>query len=263
MRIFISWSGERSRAVAELLNEWLQCVLQASTPWMSSKDIDRGSLWFNEITDQLQNTSIGIICLTKENKNNPWILFEAGALAKGLSSNRVCTFLIDLEPTDVGNPLAQFNHTFPVKESIWQLVITLNNSLKEQKLKEKTLEQVFNTYWKQFEEKFNKILSNYPETEKTEKRSENDILLEILSSTRSMERRIRMIENDKSQNKNENTKNHRPYQASSPDEAEMLIKSLLNDGVPEDVIINMLSDQDVPRQFTKRILKDCNQDCIV
>ncbi len=151
MNVFLSWSGERSKAVAELLDEWLQCVIQAVEPWMSSKDIDRGSLWFSEINDQLQNTSIGIICLTNENKTKPWILFEAGALAKGLSTNRVCTFLIDLEPTDIGTPLSQFNHTLPDQSGLWELVRTLNTSLKESSLKEKILEQVFEVYWAKFE----------------------------------------------------------------------------------------------------------------
>lgn len=195
MKVFISWSGERSKLVAELLDEWIQCVIQAVNPWMSSKDIDRGSLWFSEITDQLSSTGIGIICLTKENKEKPWILFEAGALAKGLTSTRICTFLIDLEPSDVGNPLAQFNHTFPVKESVWELVRTLNNILKENALKEKILNEVFETYWPKFEKDFNKILTSTKEG-KIEKRSEDDILTEILSSTRTMERRIRGLENN-------------------------------------------------------------------
>lgn len=114
MKIFISWSGRRSQAVAEMLNDWIKCVLQASRPWLSTRDIDRGALWFSEIHDQLRDTSVGIICLTQENKERPWILFESGALAKGLSSNRVCTFLIDLKPSDLQDPLAQFNHTSPV-----------------------------------------------------------------------------------------------------------------------------------------------------
>src|SRR5690349_13640049 len=116
MKVFISWSGARSRAVAELLNDWLKCVLQALRPWLSTQDIDRGALWFTEIHGQLNDTSIGIVCLTQENKNRPWILFESGALAKGLSTSRVCTLLIDLEPSDLDDPLAQFNHTFPRKD---------------------------------------------------------------------------------------------------------------------------------------------------
>ncbi|EOG7752842.1 TIR domain-containing protein [Vibrio cholerae] len=197
MNVFLSWSGDRSKAVAELLDSWLQCVIQAVDPWMSSKDIDRGSLWFSEINDQLQNTTIGIICLTQENKNKPWILFEAGALAKGLSNSRVCTFLIDLEPTDVGTPLSQFNHTFPSQNGLWELVRTLNNSLKDKGLKEKTLELVFETYWPKFESEFNEILKITPQAGESHKRSEDEILLEILNSTRSMERRIRSIENER------------------------------------------------------------------
>ena len=111
MKIFISWSGDRSRAVAELLRDWIKCVLQATQPWISARDIDRGAIWFSEIGNQLQDCTVGIICITQENKNKPWILFEAGALAKGLTSSRVCTLLVDLTPADLQNPLAQFNHT--------------------------------------------------------------------------------------------------------------------------------------------------------
>jgi len=180
MKIFISWSGERSRLVAELLNKWIQCVLQAVDPWLSSKDIDRGSLWFSEITNQLSNTHNGIVCLTKSNLNKPWILFEAGALAKGISSNKVYTFLIDLKPTEVKDPLAQFNHTLPTKEGIYQLVRTINNGLDLHSLKENILENVFETYWPQFKNEFQEILKTTTEEEVKEERPKDDVLNEIL-----------------------------------------------------------------------------------
>ncbi|NOV01356.1 toll/interleukin-1 receptor domain-containing protein [Paenibacillus planticolens] len=198
MKIFISWSGERSRKIAELLHEWIKCVLQASKPWVSSKDIERGSLWFTEINEQLVDTTVGIICITQGNKNKPWILFEAGALARGLSANRVCTFLIDLEPSDLVDPLAQFNHTFPNRTSVLALVKTINNSMKENQLDNGILEKVFNTYWGQFETDFNEILKQYPENITEAPRSEQDILLEILNSTRGLERRLRLVENEAS-----------------------------------------------------------------
>lgn len=147
MKIFISWSGQRSKAVAELISDWFKCVIQASQPWISTRDIDRGAIWFSEISDQLKNTSAGIICLTQENKDKPWILFETGALAKGLTTNRVCTFLVDLQPSELEDPLAQFNHTTPEKNSMWELVRSLNAFLAEQGLDERILEQVFKTYW--------------------------------------------------------------------------------------------------------------------
>lgn len=194
MKIFISWSGNRSKAVAEIMSDWLRCVIQASQPWISTRDIDRGAIWFSEINDKLKDISVGVVCLTQDNKNKPWILFETGALAKGLTTNRVCTFLVDLTPADLQDPLAQFNHTTPEKGSVWELVRTINSCLNEKSLDERILEQVFDTYWPQFQSKFNKALElNQPE-EILPPRSEQDILSEILNNTRSITNRIRLLE---------------------------------------------------------------------
>ncbi|MFQ1973127.1 MULTISPECIES: toll/interleukin-1 receptor domain-containing protein [Aeromonas] len=194
MKVFLSWSGERSRLVATLLDEWLRCVLQAIRPWISTKDIDRGALWFNEIQDQLQDTTTGIICLTQENKERPWILFEAGALAKGLSNSRVCTLLVDLKPSDIKDPLAQLNHTLPDRDDMFELVRTLNNRLANHALDPRILEAVFNTYWEQFQQGFQAILERTEDPEIPAPRSDKDLLSEILDITRSLNTRINKIE---------------------------------------------------------------------
>ena len=206
MKVFISWSGHRSRQVANLLSDWLCCVIQAARPWISTRDLDRGSLWFGEINDQLKDTTVGIICLTQENKTRPWILFEAGALAKGLSTSRVCTLLIDLTSKDIEDPLAQFNHTFPNRDSLHGLVKTLNNSLGLSGLDDRILDQVFNTYWPQFEVKFQEILDQTKSQPPTAPRSEEDVLGEILENTRSLSSRIRKLEFDVEQNNEKNVR---------------------------------------------------------
>lgn len=198
MKIFISWSKKLSKDCAEILRDWIKCTLQASQPWVSSKDIDKGSLWFNEINDQLKDTKVGIICLTKENKENPWILFESGALAKGLSANRVCTFLIDLTPADLTNPMAQFNHTMPDQDGMKSLLKTINKELGERALEDRILDQVFDTYWPLFEKNFNEAIKNFPISEKSESpRSSDEILTEILYTTRTLDKRIRHLEINK------------------------------------------------------------------
>lgn len=194
MKVFMSWSGQRSKVTAELLYEWIKCVIQAAQPWISSKGIERGALWFSEINNELKDTSIGIVCITQENKDAPWILFEAGALAKGLSSNRVCTLLVDLKPTDLQPPLSQFNHTFPEKSSMWSLVTTLNNSLEVNRLDIKVLERVFETYWPQFETQFDEIIKTNPPTTIVPPRKDKDILSEILETTRSISNRVSNLE---------------------------------------------------------------------
>lgn len=194
MKVFMSWSGQRSKLTAELLHGWIKCVIQAAQPWISSKGIERGAMWFSEINNELKDTTIGIVCLTQENKNAPWILFEAGALTKGLASNRVCTFLVDLEPADLQPPLGQFNHTFPTRDSMWSLVTTLNNGLDGNRLDIVVLERVFNTYWPQFETDFKRILDSVPQETVVVPREEKDILGEILEITRNMSKRIRTLE---------------------------------------------------------------------
>lgn len=196
MKIFVSWSGNRSRAVAELFSEWLKCVIQASQPWISTRDIDRGAIWFSEINDNLRDVSVGVVFLTQENKDKPWILFETGALAKGLTSNRVCTFLIDLNPSDLQDPLAQFNHTLPEKLGLWNLTRTINSCVTDNPLDEKTLEKVFETYWPQFEADFAQAKLDNPIGEVIPPRSEKDILSEILDNTRSLTHKIRKLEDE-------------------------------------------------------------------
>ncbi len=232
MKVFLSWSGSRSREVANLLNDWLCCVIQASRPWISTRDLDRGSLWFGEISDQLKDTTVGIICLTQENKNRPWILFEAGALAKGLSTSRVCTFLIDLAPKDIEDPLAQFNHTFPTKESLLGLVKTLNSTLGNSGLDVQILQQVFHTYWPQFEEKFAQILETTETQPPAQPRPKDDVLNEILENTRTLSSRIRRIEREAERNIVSINRSD-----SGNDEDIEMIKEMLEEGTPPELIV--------------------------
>jgi len=194
MKVFISWSGELSRKCAELLRDWIKCTLQASEPWISSKDIDKGTLWFSEISDQLKDTKVGIVCLTQQNKDKPWILFESGALAKGLSANKVCTLLINLEPKDIDDPLKQFNHTRINKDDLKDLLYSINKELGDIALDEKVLDKAFNAYWSDFESDLKKAIKEHNINEKVEPaRSSDDLLEEILYTTRAMDKRVRKL----------------------------------------------------------------------
>jgi hypothetical protein len=53
MDIFISWSGPRSRAVAEALKEYLPMIVNAFNPWLSCADMDKGAVWASDLTAAL------------------------------------------------------------------------------------------------------------------------------------------------------------------------------------------------------------------
>ena len=105
--VFISWSGQRSAAVANFLREWLPSVIQAARPWVSSHSIEAGSRNQDEIAKALQGCKCGITCLAPENLTATWILYEAGALSKTIDEKtRLCTYLLGgLQPQEVPPPL--------------------------------------------------------------------------------------------------------------------------------------------------------------
>jgi hypothetical protein len=111
MRIVISWSGATSHKVALALKAWLNDVIQAVDPWVSSEDIQKGTNWPVELAEVLKSAKFGISCLTRDNLTKPWLLFEAGAISNALKSTRLCTYLVGLENGDVEPPLGHFQGT--------------------------------------------------------------------------------------------------------------------------------------------------------
>ncbi len=194
MKVFLGWSGDRSKKTAEALSDWLGQVIQAVEPLISS-DISKGARWEEEISDKLEEAKIGIICLTKENLDENWILFEAGALSKTKDAH-VCTFLLDLKPTDIKQPLALFQHTEFEKEDIRKLTNTVNQVVEdagEHSLDAVRLDKIFDRSWAELEEKLIEIVAMHSEVSKPI-RGDRELLEEILEIVRKPEKRVLEIE---------------------------------------------------------------------
>lgn len=191
MKAFLSWSGQKSHKMALAFSEWIPCVIQAVEPWVSSKDIDRGSIWFTEIFDHLNDTNLGIVFVTRENQNKPWLLFESGALSKGLTENRVCTVLVDLNVRDIeaSSPLSHLNHTTVDKDSVLKLIKTINKKLDDNQVKETHLERSFNALWSELETKIQSILDEDPVQEENIRQDE-DVLNDILDNVLTINKKI-------------------------------------------------------------------------
>ena len=186
MKIFLGWSGTISQQIALFLKEWFPCVINATRPFLSSEDIRKGRRWLIEISKELEECDFGIICLTPENLESPWILFEAGALSKSLAQSNVCTLLTGgLRPENVKEPLSNFQHTVLTKDDFRKLVVSVNGCLKEGKLDEKTLATVFETWWPKIEGDINNVVRSTSEAPTVE-RNDREILIEILELTRSI-----------------------------------------------------------------------------
>lgn len=82
-RVFISWSGRRSFIVAEAIRQLLKGTLPKNRvrPFLYPSSVDAGVPTVGTIRDELERSSAGVFCLTEENRLEPWIMFEAGAIS--------------------------------------------------------------------------------------------------------------------------------------------------------------------------------------
>jgi len=153
MRIFLSWSGEKSRSFAEEFKPWLEQVLPGTDVWLSSEDIDKGTIWFTQIIDELASCHCGVLCITRENHLAPWIHFEAGGMVKGLGKSRVATLLLDIEYSELKQPLNQFNGTRLNRQGAWYLVKSLNKA-SDRPIKDQVVERSFEKFWPDLENSY-------------------------------------------------------------------------------------------------------------
>ncbi len=170
MKVFISWSGPLSRTIAETLHEWMETLLpEELEPWMSRKNVELGVQWARVLFEELRTTDYGIICLTPDNVDSDWMLFEAGALAKTFGEEdigRVIPLLYDVERDKLPSPYIQFQSAPLNEEAILHLFLQLNAELENPAPAER-LTRIFRSVWPEIEKKLDtgvtKLLSEHPE----------------------------------------------------------------------------------------------------
>ncbi len=82
-KIFISWSGKYSKEIAKTIKKTLEKTVFENTDlecFVSDQDIASGSDWWEKIKKELRKCKLGILCITKENLQAPWLYYEAGAM---------------------------------------------------------------------------------------------------------------------------------------------------------------------------------------
>ncbi|MFL5977782.1 MAG: sigma factor-like helix-turn-helix DNA-binding protein [Gaiellaceae bacterium] len=189
MRVFISWSGSKSQAVAEALREWLPGVINSVEPFVSSEDIYAGARWQSEIASQLDGSNFGIVCVTRDNQSSSWLNFEAGALAKALDVSRLIPLAVDLKPSDVKVPLGQFQAQPATKEGLRAVVVSINSALGEHALPGELLLRSFDKWWPELETELAAIESQTADAAPPA-RTERELLEETLNTVRAFARTI-------------------------------------------------------------------------
>jgi hypothetical protein len=182
MKLFVSWSQDISRQIAQDFREWLPLVNQAIEPFMSEEDTDKGAHWSSTIRRELEQSTFGIVILTAENIDSAWLHFEAGAIAKSVEEGRVVPILFGLKHSDVQQPLSMFQSALFEREDIFRVVKSINGAAGSNAREERQLETVFDSFWPRLDEaikpKLAKLRSTLPRHQ--QKKVEHDRIFEEL-----------------------------------------------------------------------------------
>ena len=88
----------RAKPPPSVSNRSCRIYSKNHTPFFVSDHITPGEAWAQRIGTELEQSEFGILCLTRDNWQYSWLLFEAGAIAKKFASSRVVPYLIDELP---------------------------------------------------------------------------------------------------------------------------------------------------------------------
>lgn len=188
MKVFISWSGKRSKELANALRDWLPCVLQYVEPFVSDKDISAGDRWAQKIAGELESSNFGIICITPENLNSEWVLFESGALSKSMQDGKVIPLLFGLELSSLSGPLSQFQAKKVDQGGLMEAVQAIN-SVAETKTSEDIIARSVPAMWPTLQTAIDAISDK--EATETHMRPQHEILEELVTGVRGISSRMR------------------------------------------------------------------------
>ena len=182
----MSWSGEPSRSIATALTQWLGNVVQHVDPWMSDEKIGSGARWNDAIAQALGETNFGIVCVTRANQHAPWLIFEAGALAKSIEVARVVPLCIDLSFSEVTGPLSAFQGRPLDRDGVRRLVHDISAASEKPMTKEQ-MATVFDVWWPRLEAAVGEAIEAAPsDTEPS--RPAQDMLQELVERIRRIDR---------------------------------------------------------------------------
>lgn len=188
LKVFISWSKEPSREVATSLRTGLLSVFDMVQPFVSDIDIEAGDRGLRVIEAALRGSGFGIIIVTPDNMEAPWLNFEAGALSKALGDDetRVISLLVGFTSmSQLTGPLVQFQARFATEEKIIDLFHSLGDQVG---VKREIVTHRLSGWLPTFMSTIETALHEDPTA--PPKRSSEDLLSELLDLVRGLRRDV-------------------------------------------------------------------------
>jgi hypoxanthine phosphoribosyltransferase len=162
MKVFLSWSGDKSHRTARAIREWLPLALDHIEPFVSDLDIGIGDQWRVTLEKNLREGAFGIVCLTRDNLNAEWLGFEVGWLSA--QEKKVAILLVDLEISEVPEIMKPFQLASLRGHDI-ELMVRSINGICPERISDAVLKQRFKAIWPILEERLGTLSMGWDDYE--------------------------------------------------------------------------------------------------
>ena len=122
MKVYLSWSGELGRRTSNVLRTALRELIPNIEVWSPGSDITAGTRWIDEIRYAIEDSKIAVVCFTKESLDSPWLLYELGFMGSRSDVTTVILWLVDVQYSELFDPLTQFQAIRSDSQSFHRLV---------------------------------------------------------------------------------------------------------------------------------------------
>ena len=170
-KVFLSWSGCLSKNIASACKDFLEEIFGENSTFVSFRDIPMGANWAKKLSEELEKDNCGIIFLTPENIEAPWLFFEAGALSAKKDANVVPVFFGVERNNFQDNPLflqqsvvmtrSKLLNVKTNKKEDLHIILKMVNDKLGKPISKKAMNKKLNNKWEAFRKTLNNIGKEY------------------------------------------------------------------------------------------------------
>jgi hypothetical protein len=160
---FLSWSGTLSGEIASYIKtDILDPLFEDFIEPFISSEIGVGNLFAPEILERLKKSDFGIVCITAENIEKPWVSFECGGLVNNGKKDNLYVILVDISVDmlkRLNQPLSEFQAVHLDKDGIVNLIRKISTSVLQ--VENSCYENRIHERWDKHEKEFTDIVRRH------------------------------------------------------------------------------------------------------
>lgn len=151
MRVFLSWSNELSKYVAEQFDTLLTaCFPKKLVAPFFSCNMAGGTRSMDKILSELKNSSHLLAFLTRDELNPAWVIFESGAVGKFAKQSTIVPIAIGFCAGDVVPPLQATRQSISIDDK-FKVRGILDDICKSARASRAKLDQRFNAWFRKLQ----------------------------------------------------------------------------------------------------------------